>query len=106
MTGRRTVTGQTNTITVIDDGLYIHQDSGDTADITLTATGSDVKGIGNYIDGNNGIHTAGENKGNINGYGKRRQERHSRNAKTPYMQAAQGRLLLAQLRLIAKESLC
>ena len=63
--GTATVTGQTNTITVIDDGLYIHQDSGDTADITLTATGSDVKGIGNYIDGNNGIHTAGENKGNI-----------------------------------------
>jgi outer membrane autotransporter protein len=63
--GTATVTGQTNKIEVIDDGLYIHQDSGDTANITLTATGSDAEGIGNYIDGNNGIHTDGENKGNI-----------------------------------------
>ena len=62
--GTATVTGQTNKIEVIDDGLYIHKDSGDTADITLTATGSD-EGIGNYIDGNNGIHTDGKNKGNI-----------------------------------------
>ena len=63
--GTATVTGQINKIEVIDDGLYIHQDSGDTANITLTATGSDAEGIGNYIDGNNGIHTDGENKGNI-----------------------------------------
>ncbi len=63
--GTATVTGQTNKIEVIDDGLYIHKDSGDTADITLTATGSDAEGIGNHIDGNNGIHTAGENRGNI-----------------------------------------
>ena len=63
--GTATVTGQINKIEVIDDGLYIHQDSGDTANITLTATGSDAEGIGNYIDGNNGIHTDSENKGNI-----------------------------------------
>ena len=57
--GTASVTGQYNTISVGDDGLYLSRKNGNDATITLTATGANADGIGNYLEGNNGIHTDG-----------------------------------------------
>jgi outer membrane autotransporter protein len=57
--GTASITGQYNTISVGDDGLYLSRKNGNDATITLTATGANADGIGNYLEGNNGIHTDG-----------------------------------------------
>ena len=53
--GNVILTGQYNTISAADDGLYIKKTSGENASISVTASGADENGVGNYIEGNRGI---------------------------------------------------
>lgn len=54
--GNVILTGQYNTISAADDGLYIKETSGENASISVTASGANENtGIGNYIEGNRGI---------------------------------------------------
>lgn len=53
--GNVILTGQYNTISAADDGLYIKETSGENASISVTASGADKNGVGNYIEGNRGI---------------------------------------------------
>lgn len=54
--GKVVLTGQYNTISAADDGLYIKETSGENASISVTASGANENtGIGNYIEGNRGI---------------------------------------------------
>ncbi len=53
--GNVILTGQYNTISAADDGLYIKKTSGENAFISVTASGADENGVGNYIEGNRGI---------------------------------------------------
>lgn len=53
--GNVILTGQYNTISAADDGLYIKGTSGEKASISVTASGADENGVGNYIEGNRGI---------------------------------------------------
>lgn len=49
--GQVEVNGRYNTISVGDDGLYIHEISDANSKIEITATGADVNGVGNAING-------------------------------------------------------
>lgn len=54
--GKVVLTGQYNTISAADDGLYIKETSGENASISVTASGANENtGVGNYIEGNRGI---------------------------------------------------
>ena len=63
--GHVSMTGQTNKIEVVDDGLHIQSESGEDANIELIATGSGEDKIGNYIVGNNGVRIDAEKAGDI-----------------------------------------
>ena len=63
--GQVEVNGRYNTISVGDDGLYIHEISDANSKIEITATGADVNGVGNAINGKNGIHTDGAGTVNV-----------------------------------------
>lgn len=67
--GNVILTGQYNTISAADDGLYIKETSGENASVSVTASGADEStGIGNYIEGNRGI-AAEAGKINVTGNG-------------------------------------
>lgn len=66
--GNVILTGQYNTISAADDGLYIKETSGENASISVTASGADENGVGNHIEGNRGI-AAEAGKINVTGNG-------------------------------------
>ncbi|PAV38727.1 hypothetical protein CJ260_07940 [Megasphaera sp. ASD88] len=63
--GQVEVNGRYNTISVGDDGLYIHEISNANSKIEITATSADANGVGNTINGKNGIHTDGAGTVNV-----------------------------------------
>ena len=63
--GQVEVNGRYNTISVGDDGLYIHEISNANSKIEITATSADANGVGNTINGKNGIHTDGAGMVNV-----------------------------------------